>query len=666
MTEPIDDSARAAAAPETAKDWLDALARGACDEDAFLRAVQPLTQKSSDAGWELLSLLDQYYRRGKIKPEEFRAIKSQFEGHMVGTSIDIEVSVPPAPKREPLPAAALGLATASVAVPTGGASAVLAARGSRREIAVGDVLRGRYRIKGVLGCGDAGCVFEAVDECLLDLTDVEQRLAIKVPGAVADRPELLDELRREFKHMQSLSHPNILRVHEFDRDGGIAFFTMEYLSGLSLSRVLSARHQVALQRPHAVTIIRAVGAALAHAHAHGVVHGDLNPENIFITDAGEVRVMAFGAAHAPHRARILGAASAEQKPVASLRYASCQLLEGETAGTRDDLYAFACVVYLLLAGRHPFRDQTSFQARMLGMRPTRPAGVTGAQWQALRMGLAFDRERRPADVEKWLIPFEGYRAGEALPALLEILRDSPPKRGRWLRPSHAAGVAAMLAVGWGVWTNVDSITAAAARLMQMRHRAADAESSAEQSIGQSPPAAAPARTTPHEPPAPALAPAPVPGAPAPLPPTAASLPPTAASAPPTPAPRALNPRGPATAPAPRVQRSRIELSAAAVEVPPAGLTAQVVVRRSGSVQGAASFYWWTESGTAKPGQDFMPVARREESMGSGKGAVNLYIPLVSGSTRQQPRSFYVVISDPSDGASLGARTVTIVTISPAQ
>jgi hypothetical protein len=97
-------------------------------------------------------------------------------------------------------------------------------------------------------------------------------------------------------------------------------------------------------------------------------------------------------------------------------------------------------------------------------------------------------------------------------------------------------------------------------------------------------------------------------------------------------------------------------------VPPAESTAEVVVRRSGNVQGNASFHWWTESGTAKPGQDFMPVAPREESMGSGKGAVNLHIPLVSDSTRQQPKSFYVVISDPSDGATLGARTVTIVTI----
>ncbi len=667
MTEPIADQPRAEAGPETTRDWLDALAGGGCDEDAFLRAVQPLTQRSPDAGWELLSLLDQYYRRGKIKPEVFRAIKSYFEGYLLGTSIDIEVSVPPPQKHEPLPAAALSVAIAAATVPA-------ATRGRRREIAVGDVLRGRYRIKGVLGRGDMASVFEAVDEYLLNLPDVDQRLAIKVPhGAVAERPELLDELRREFQQMQSLSHPNIVRVHEYDRDGDIAFFTMEYLSGLSLSRVLSARHQVALQRSHAVAIICCVGAALAHAHAHGVVHGDLNPGNIFITDDGEVRVMDFGAARAVRRApTITDVASAEPKPVATLRYASCQLLEGEAAGTHDDLYAFACVVYLLLAGSHPFREQTALQARMLGMRPSRPAGLSGAQWRALRTALSFDRERRPADVEKWLMPFEGHSAAERLPALLALLRVSTPKRSWWLRPALAASVAAMLAVGWEVWTNIDSITrAATARLSHMRHRAGDDASPADRSAAQLPPAPAPTGGDAHgghsalsnvhasgTPRVAALGAPPV----APL----AATPPRPASAPaPASAPSASTPRGPATAPA-RAQRSRIELSAAAVEVPPAESTAHVVVRRSGSVQTDASFNWWTESGTAKPGQDFVPVARREESMGAGKGAVTLLIPLVSDATRQQPKSFYVVISDPSDGASLGARTVTIVTIPAAQ
>jgi hypothetical protein len=97
-------------------------------------------------------------------------------------------------------------------------------------------------------------------------------------------------------------------------------------------------------------------------------------------------------------------------------------------------------------------------------------------------------------------------------------------------------------------------------------------------------------------------------------------------------------------------------------VPPDAPAARVVVRRSGSLHGEASFSWWTESGTAKPGRDFGAVATHEEHIEAGKSTLNLFIPVVGDSTRRQPTSFYVVIGDPSPGASLGARTLTMVTI----
>ncbi len=170
-----------------------------------------------------------------------------------------------------------------------------------------DVLRGRYRITNIIGRGGTGTVFEAVDQYRLDIPDIGQRLAVKVlHPAVAERPEVLAELRREFQLLQSLTHPNIVRVHDYDRDGDIAFFTMEFLSGVPLSRALSARHQIPLDRSHAMAIIRDVGAALSYAHANGIVHGDLNPGNIFITDDGAVRVLDFGASHALSRGPWIG------------------------------------------------------------------------------------------------------------------------------------------------------------------------------------------------------------------------------------------------------------------------------------------------------------------------------------------------------------------------
>src|SRR5580704_1803777 len=77
-----------------AQQWLDALSNGGCDEATFLRAVQDLIRKAPDAGWDLLSLLDQYYRRGKLSPELFRTLKSQLESQLLGGTLDIEVSVP--------------------------------------------------------------------------------------------------------------------------------------------------------------------------------------------------------------------------------------------------------------------------------------------------------------------------------------------------------------------------------------------------------------------------------------------------------------------------------------------------------------------------------------------------------------------------------------------
>ena len=109
-------------------------------------------------------------------------------------------------------------------------------------------------------------------------------------------------------------------------------------------------------------------------------------------------------------------------------------------------------------------------------------------------------------------------------------------------------------------------------------------------------------------------------------------------------------------------RARIELAADEVDVPPAEPTARVIVRRSRSLRGDVNFTWWTESGTAKSGTDFVPVTAHTERMESGQSTVNLVIPVVVDPGRRESRSFYVVIDDPGDNAMLGARTLTMVTL----
>jgi hypothetical protein len=106
------------------------------------------------------------------------------------------------------------------------------------------------------------------------------------------------------------------------------------------------------------------------------------------------------------------------------------------------------------------------------------------------------------------------------------------------------------------------------------------------------------------------------------------------------------------------------MAADAIDVQAGERMAHVTVRRRGNLYGSASFRWWTESGTAKPGRDFEPVIPRVEQIADRSGSVALSIPIL-GTPRGKPRSFYVVIDrTESGGAALGSRTLTMVTLQP--
>jgi hypothetical protein len=106
------------------------------------------------------------------------------------------------------------------------------------------------------------------------------------------------------------------------------------------------------------------------------------------------------------------------------------------------------------------------------------------------------------------------------------------------------------------------------------------------------------------------------------------------------------------------------MAADELEVTPMNPVAAVIVRRRENYRDNVNFTWWTESGTAKPGKDFVPVSPRTEYLLSGEREAQLLVPVVTDPRRHESRSFYVVIDTPSDGARLGSRTLTMVTIPP--
>jgi serine/threonine protein kinase len=689
------------------KTWLDALAGGSCDASAFLQAMHDRFSADPEGNWEVLSLLDQYYRRGRIGAEIFKTIKTALAESALGVgnspAADTDTRAVPAardtpvsrnipaardapPSRAPMPArdtperdipiARDIVAPARVeqtdAHPRRDETQSLDAVGEAKP---GSVLRRRYRLEGVVAHGGTGTVFQAIDEYRLE-TPGSQRLAIKVlHGSVAKRAELLADLRREFQSLQLLSHPHIVRVFEFDRDGPLMFFTMELLNGALLGRVLHVRKLVHLGHPEALALIRDIGVAVAYAHSRGVVHGDLSPHNIFITTGGDLRVLSFGGAHktSPHST----ASDHEVNlPFAASGFASCQVLEGEHPDARDDVFSLACIAYLLLSGQHPFASKrTALQARDAGFKVQRAPNLSNQQWQALKAALAWEREGRPADMQKWLRQLELKGAAKGLPALTDLLE--PPSRSEpkpRLTAAAAAAIALLLAGGYWISSRRNALPSIDS-LKPVSAPAPD-EDNAPAAVGAPSAAPPPAAVDRRKPPTltsstttPAAAPAlrdvgvpPPAAAPAPTPQT------TPAPAPHAAAPRPAAPAAPAPAPAAAAAgtsggASKIELAEDTVDVPAGESSAQVTVHRKGSLRGETSFTWWTESGTAKPGADFSAAVPQLAHIGDGKSSVTLNIPL-SNAPHAQAKSFYIVIDQSEGGAPLGARSLTMVTLLP--
>ena len=646
------------------KDWLDGLAGGSCTSTAFLHTMRERFHANPDGNWEVLSQLDQYYRRGKIKADIFLSVKSALAASPLGSpqsALVLESAPVPAAKTD-VPAArdAVSIPVVAPVEPEIGPARPEPAPGMvDRELVAGSVLRDRYRIECVLGRGGMGTVFQAVDEFRLEGAPGGQRLAIKVLHTeVTVREALLAELRHEFQNLQLLSHPNIVRVFDFDRDGSMAFFTMELLSGVLLSRVLESRKPKPLERSQALAAIRDVGAAIAHAHSRGVVHGDVNPQNIFVTDSGEIRVLDFGASQrlapsTPDRELAM--------PFATPDFASCQVLQGERPDVRDDMFSLGCMAYVLLSGQHPFSQSTALEARAVGLKPRRPHDLTHQQWRTLRAALRLEREDRPGDVQQWLEQLQLNGAASRMSPVDDLLE--PPATGKPMRWA-AVFIAALVLLGGGYWLAHKS------RLLPESAGAAPTLAPSE-AIQTPPPETTPTgeairtpapeatRTpTPETTQTPAIeaARSPAPETTHKSAPAASALAQAERSS--VPVPQVISP---AAVPSPVVPTySRVEMAADTIDVPSSDSLARIVVRRKGNMRGDISFMWWTESGTAKPGTDFESMVPQREQIPDGKSSISLSIPVVAMS-RAQPRSFYVVIDQP-EGATLGTRALTMITL----
>jgi len=567
-----------------------------------------------------------------------------------GVEPRLAAAPPPAPAR-PVPSDAIPVGMADEAAP--------GAQTHRPDIQVGYVLRERYELQRLLGRGGMASVYQAVDRYRLSLGLEECLLAVKVVVTEASRPAPSTALGREFHNAQRLSHPNVVNVYEIDRDGDATFYTMELLSGVRLGQVLENPAGAPLLRPYALAIIRDIGAAITHAHTRGVVHGDLKPSNVIITQDGQVRVLDFGGQFLSLREPWF----AEPDPSEAYRpatptYASCEQLERHRADPRDDIYALACIAYLLLTGKHPFDHLSAIEARARALRPRRPRDISSAQWRALRHGLAWSREERTMGIDTWLSQLGLAAAVRALPSLAE-LGNNVPKTRAWRRAAglglpllaaSAAAVALLSApaadtsgtLGRSRAAVADTLDNAWQELHRLSPTAADASPAASDSAGPAHQRANVSAAQPGTPGTSAVATiAPRAGV------SAASAP--AASAGPAAVPHAV-------------------FAAHSYAVTDGEPAARIVVRRAGNTQGDISFVWWTEADTAEPDVDYSSFGRRTEHMASGQDRITVYVPIISNPMRQESTQFHVALGPSGDSRALaesavpGASTRATVTI----
>lgn len=297
-----------------------------------------------------------------------------------------------------------------------------ASAGIERMKGVGDTLNGRFVLEECIGFGGMGTVYKALDLRKLEASDRKPYIAIKVLNVqFRGHPKSLIALQREARKAQTLAHPNIVTVYDFDRDGAMVYLTMEYLSGKPLSQILRAPGFSGMPYAEVLHIVQGIAKGLAYAHERGFVHCDLKPANVFLLDSGDVKVIDFGIARVFHKteedveATVFDAGSLGGLTPA---YASPEMIEHLEPDPRDDIYALACITYELLTGRHPFDRVSATQARSSGMSAPRPKNLGHRQWRALKTALAFERKERTPSVMAFCQDFSGEGSKPIAVALL--------------------------------------------------------------------------------------------------------------------------------------------------------------------------------------------------------------------------------------------------------
>ena len=246
---------------------------------------------------------------------------------------------------------------------------------------------GKYLIRGILGKGAMGTVYDALDPV------IDRRVAIKtltLPDA--DDAEAQDELARFKREAQAagrLAHPNIVGVFDYGETATVAYIVMEFVDGLSLKGLLDKKENFPASQT--VRVMDEMLAGLQFSHERGVVHRDIKPANIMLTNSGQVKIADFGIA------RIESSSMTQAGTIMGTpAYMSPEQFMGQTVDARTDLYSAGVVMYQMLTGDRPFEgSMTAIMHKALNTVPPRPSELSVTAPSTLDAVVAKAMGKRP-------------------------------------------------------------------------------------------------------------------------------------------------------------------------------------------------------------------------------------------------------------------------------
>ena len=260
---------------------------------------------------------------------------------------------------------------------------------------------GRYEVRGVLGKGAMGLVYDGYDAKL------KRRVAIKtirtstLDEAMAKHYEM--RFRREVRAVARLNHPNIVQVYDFGTEGDLAYIVMEYIQGRELKDMLDAKEPLELGK-----IFKLMGElleALEFAHEAGVIHRDIKPANVMVDAGGHVKLADFGVARVTENDGDQAEATRAGTLVGTPSYMSPEQIQGQSIDRRTDIFSAGIVFYQFLTGQKPFEGTGWALAKKIvqddPVWPSALVQVPPSIDRVLASALAKDAEQRYATARKF-------------------------------------------------------------------------------------------------------------------------------------------------------------------------------------------------------------------------------------------------------------------------